>query len=80
MANDPDRVSPARIRVFICDKDHPHAGEVGTMTGKVISVLGTPMAEVQLDNCRHGTNGCFVKKGQVLSEDAFYRRRDRPKP
>lgn len=68
------------MRVFICDRDHPHAGEVGTMTGKIISVLGTPMAEVELDHCRHGTDGCFVKKGQVLSEDEFYRRRDRPKP
>jgi len=67
------------MRVFICDTEHPHAGEVGTMTGKIISVLGTSMAEVKLDHCRHGTDGCFVKKGQVMSEDEFYRRRDRPK-
>jgi hypothetical protein len=43
-------------RVFICDREHPHHGEVGTMTGKIISLLGTPMAEVRLDalQTRHG--------------------------
>lgn len=52
-------------RVFVCDRKHPHFGESGTLTGKVISVLGTPMAEVKLEDCRHGTDGCFVKKGQI---------------
>ena len=30
------------MRVFICDRDHPHHGEVGTLTGEIASVLGTP--------------------------------------
>lgn len=55
-------------RVIVCDPDHPHYGEIGTFTGKVISILGTDMAEVKLDHCRHGTDGCFVKKGQVRAE------------
>lgn len=67
------------MRVFICDREHPHHGEVGTMTGKIISLLGTEMAEVRLDACKHGTEGCFVKKGQVISEDQFYAGRDRAK-
>jgi hypothetical protein len=56
------------IRVFVCDRKHPHYGESGVMTGKVISVVGQPMAEVKLDACKHGTDGCFVSKGQVRSE------------
>ena len=56
------------IRVFVCDPEHPHYGESGVMTGKMISLFGTPMAEVKLDACRHGTDGCFVKKGQVQQE------------
>jgi hypothetical protein len=53
------------MRVIICDPKHPHYPETGTLTGKIISLLGTPMAEMKLDSCRHGTDGCFVKKGQV---------------
>jgi hypothetical protein len=52
-------------RVRIVDVEHPHYPESGKLTGKVISVLGTPMAEMALDNCVHGTSGCFVKKGQI---------------
>lgn len=55
-------------RVFICDREHPHFGESGTLTGKVISLLGTPMAEVRLEDCKHGTDGCFVVKGQITQE------------
>jgi hypothetical protein len=66
-------------RVFICDRDHPHHGEVGEMTGKIVRLFGKPMAEVKLDHCKHGTDGCFVSKGQVMSEDEFYARRDRAK-
>lgn len=56
------------IRVRICDKQHPHYGETGVMTGKIITMkFGTreQMAEITLENCRHGVDRCFVKKGQV---------------
>lgn len=56
------------MRVYICDPKHPHFGESGVMTGKVISLFGEAMAEVKLDRCAHGTDGCFVKKGQVARE------------
>ena len=55
-------------RVYISDPEHPHHGESGVLTGKMISVLGTPMAEVRLQGCKHGTDGCFVKKGQITQE------------
>lgn len=55
-----------KIQVRICDPAHPHFGESGELTGKVIRLLGkTDMAEVKLHNCIHGTDGCFVSKGQV---------------
>lgn len=55
------------IRVFICDPDHPHYRESGVLTGKIITMKfsGEQMAEVKLDDCKHGTDGCFVGKGQV---------------
>jgi hypothetical protein len=58
------------IRVFVCDRKHPHYGESGVMTGKVITMKfsGEQMAEVKLDDCKHGTDGCFVGKGQVQQE------------
>lgn len=55
-------------RVFICDRKHPHYGESGTLTGKMISLFGKPMAEVKLELCKHGTDGCFVSKGQIQQE------------
>jgi hypothetical protein len=55
-------------RVYVCDQEHPHFGESGVFTGKMISLLGEPMAEVKLEHCKHGTDGCFVKKGQVRQE------------
>lgn len=53
------------IRVRIVDPEHPHYPEHGEFTGEVISLLGKPMAKVKLDACRHGTDACFVSKGQV---------------
>lgn len=55
------------IRVVICDPEHPHYRESGVLTGKVIRFLhwAGEMAEVKLEACRHGTDGCFVSKGQV---------------
>ena len=56
------------IRVRICDPDHPHYPESGVLTGEMISLFGKSMALLQLDNCCHGTDGCYVKKGQVQAE------------
>lgn len=55
-------------RVRVSDPDHPHFGEAGVLTGRVIRVIDEPMAEVRLEDCRHGTEGCFVKKGQITKE------------
>lgn len=51
--------------VRISDPKHPHYPEHGRFTGKIITLFGEPMAEVAIDNCKHGTSGCFVSKGQV---------------
>lgn len=52
--------------VLIVNKSHPHFKEVGRFTGKIITFpWGKDMAEVELDNCSHGTNACFVSKGDV---------------
>ena len=56
------------IRVQIVDPDHPHFPEHGELTGKIITVLGKPMAEMSLDHCQHGTDGCFILQGQVEAE------------
>lgn len=53
------------IRVRISDPEHPHYPETGWLNGKIISLFGKPMAEMDIDNCIHGTSGCFVRKGQV---------------
>jgi hypothetical protein len=54
-------------RVQIVDREHPHFEEYGRFTGKIITMKfsGSDMAEVKLENCRHGTDGCFVSKGQA---------------
>lgn len=55
-------------RVQIIERRHPHFEEYGRFTGKIITMkFGTcePMAEVALENCRHGVDGCFVRKGEV---------------
>lgn len=54
-----------RIPVIISDKDHPHFNETGHLTGEMIKLLGKPMAKVELDNCQHGTDACYVSHGQV---------------
>ncbi len=41
--------------------DHPHAGETGTVD-RVERTLAGPGLRVKLDNCPHGTEGCFVFK------------------
>lgn len=60
------------IRVYICDPNHPHFGERGVLTGKIITMrFGNreQMAEVKLDDCQHGTDGCYVSKGQVSADN-----------
>lgn len=54
-------------RVQITNRKHPHFEEYGRFTGKIIATIfsGESMAEVKLENCRHGTDGCFVSKGDV---------------
>jgi hypothetical protein len=55
-------------RVQIVNPEHPHFEEYGRFTGKIITMRfgdGPEMAEVKLEHCRHGTEGCFVSKGDV---------------
>jgi hypothetical protein len=52
--------------VRITDPEHPHYPETGRFTGEVIRpIWGEEMAKVALDNCRHGTDACFVSPGQI---------------
>ncbi len=55
-------------RVQIVNRQHPHFEEYGRFTGKVITMRfgkQEQMAEVQLENCPHGGDACFVNKGDV---------------
>ena len=55
-------------RVQIVNRKHPHFEEYGRFTGKVIQMKfgsKTKMAEVQLENCPHGGDACFVHVGDV---------------
>lgn len=62
--------TPQLPLVRITDPHHPHYPEHGRLTGKIISVLGKQMAEVAIDNCKHGASGCFAEAHQLgrLSE------------
>jgi hypothetical protein len=57
----------AHIPVTIVDKEHPHYGENGVLTGEVIQFKfwKGEMAFVKLDACVHGMEACYVSKGQV---------------
>jgi hypothetical protein len=61
--------------VRITKRDHPHYRETGKLTGKTISLFGKPMAEVKLDDCRHGIDGCFVSTGDIEIDRLQPRRR-----
>jgi len=64
MSREPEQLQ----RVQIVERTHPHFEEYGRFTGKIVTMkFGTrePMAEVTLENCRHGSDGCFVGKGEV---------------
>jgi hypothetical protein len=59
---------PKLPRVQIVNRQHPHFEEYGRFTGNIITMrYGTrePMAEVKLENCPHGVDGCFVLKGEL---------------
>jgi hypothetical protein len=54
--------------VQIVNREHPHFEEYGRFTGKIVKMkFGRRelMAEVKLENCCHGTDGCFVNAGDV---------------
>lgn len=56
-------------RVQIVNRKHPHFEEYGRLTGKIVTMRfgkQEQMAEVKLEHCRHGTDGCFVSKGDVI--------------
>jgi hypothetical protein len=52
-------------RVKIVGREHPHKGEYGRFTGETISVFGKRMALVKLEDCKHGTDGCYVSPGDI---------------
>lgn len=55
-------------RVQIVHRQHPHFEEYGRFTGTIITMKfgdRAQMAEVALENCRHGVDGCFVRAGEV---------------
>jgi len=54
-----------KTRFRVMSRGHPHYGESGYFTGKMISLFGRPMAEMRLENCQHGTDGCFVSLGDA---------------
>lgn len=59
---------PTQRLLMITDPAHPHYPETGRFTGKVVTMKfgdKRPMAEVKLDNCKHGTDACFVSRGQI---------------
>lgn len=59
-------------KVLITEKDHPHFGETGIIKvnsrGKVVLTKmpsGSKMFEIKLENCKHASEGCFVKQADV---------------
>ncbi len=70
---DADARRAESIAVVICDPKHPHFDERGELTGEVIRLKdgtddGTQMAYVRLRDCRHGTDACYVSKGQIRED------------
>ncbi len=53
------------VNIRITDLNHPHFGESGILTGEVVWVMGIRMAKVELMDCNHGTDGCYVTAKQV---------------
>lgn len=64
----PDSRQEHQPLVRITDPEHPHYPETGRFTGEVIKFRfgsGVPMAKIALDNCKHGTDACYVHPGQI---------------
>ena len=58
-------------RVKIVGKNHPHRGEYGRFTGKVIRLItGATMALVTLEACKHGGDACYVSPGDIREVNA----------
>lgn len=67
-----------RLDCEVRDKQHPHyrcrgyivQSAEGTMT--VYTLFGKRMVRVELDDCKHGTDACFVeqKPGALRFEDS----------
>lgn len=45
---------------------HPHSGEIGTVESVEKTFLGSVGWKIKLENCSHGTNGCFVFKSENI--------------
>jgi hypothetical protein len=68
MTSHPLDAETALPRVQVVNRKHPHFEEYGRLTGKIIWFPwghGDSMVEVRLENCRHGTDGCFAKRGDI---------------
>jgi hypothetical protein len=62
----PKGIAERKPRVQIVNRKHPHFEEYGRFTGEVVTMLwGAKMAKVELENCQHGTDACFVSPGDV---------------
>lgn len=55
------RVKP---RVKITAPQHPHHGEIGRLDFDD-TIAHTGQIKLELENCRHGTEGCYVSKDEV---------------
>lgn len=56
--------------VYYFRKGHPHAGEQGVPTGKQIKMPGSGkiLHEFTLLDCKHGVDGCFAEKDDVVPD------------
>ncbi|MGW6120466.1 hypothetical protein ACWFRF_15595 [Nocardia sp. NPDC055165] len=51
------------VWIHITDPAHPHYNEYGILEPENKVMYGA-MTSVRLDNCKHGTNGCYVMSKQ----------------
>lgn len=54
-------------RVKIINRKHPHYGEYG-IADRMENTLVGPGLVINLENCPHGTVGCFVFKPEEVRE------------
>jgi len=69
-----ERDSTPQPRVKVIGAKHPHRGEYGRWTGEVRTLLGKPLGLVKLENCKHGTDACYVSPTDIrqVNEDDQY--------